>query len=166
MEKLNAEALRSVLNYDPVTGIFIWNRSRAENARSGQIAGTMNGQGYLRILVFKRQYQAHRLAWLHHYGKWPDGVIDHIDGNKANNAIANLRDCSRTQNQQNMRMQKHNRSGFKGVSRSSSKKNPWKATIGIAGKCKHLGNFPTAEAAHEAYVAAAHTHFGGYARSK
>lgn len=165
MKKLTATRLRGLFDYDPLTGLFFRRTYRSPNAKIGQQAGCVNPQGYVRISIDGQYYQGHRLAWLHYYGKWPTGVIDHKDGNRANNAINNLRDCTRRQNLQNMKTQKNNQCGMKGVSkRPNAKSNKWRANIRHNGKLIHLGNFETAEAAHEAYVQAAKRLFGEFAR--
>ena len=100
-EPLTAEMLRSLLSYDPETGEFRWRISRGR-VSVGDIAGSHpNRVGYLRIMLGDVEYRAHRLAWLYIYGKWPELVIDHIDRNKTNNRIANLRDVSHAENMRN-----------------------------------------------------------------
>lgn len=86
---LTVERLRELLDYDPETGVFRWKEPRRK-CRVGEVAGSLRKDGYVKIQVDGRFYQAHRLAWLCVYGVWPS-AIDHIDGNRANNAIANLR---------------------------------------------------------------------------
>lgn len=91
--------------------------------------------------------------------------IDHIDGNTANNAIANLREASNAQNCMNKPKPKSNTSGFKGV-RYHSRDRRWYAHIRLSGKQVHLGLFDTAEEAHAAYCEAAHRLHGEFARTK
>lgn len=162
---ITAERLLELFDYDPTSGHFRRKIYRSPNAKAGQQAGYINPQGYMRLIIDGIGYQGHRLAWLYHYGHWPAGVIDHKDGNRANNAIDNLRDCTRSQNLQNMKRQKNNKCGKKGVSqRPHAKTKTWRATIRHNGKLIHLGNFETKEAAHDAYVQAAKRLFGEYAR--
>lgn len=148
---LTAERLRELLHYDPETGVFTWKTKPGRRIRLGAQAGSA-AQGYLEIGVCGGRYRAHRLAWLYVYGVWPKHDIDHIDGNRANNAIANLRDVTRAVNIQNMRRPKPgNKSGYLGVAPCSSR---WSAQVHVAGKKRHLGVFDTPELAHAAYVEA------------
>lgn len=147
--------LKSALDYNPETGLFHWRVAVAKNVRAGSIAGSVDKQGGRLYIRFRRKdYLAYRLAWLLTYGNWPEGMIDHVDGNSLNNRIDNLRDVSRTVNGQNQRRaQSSNKTGLLGV---SWHKNGCKfvAQIQIDGKKKYLGLFTTAEAAHSSYLAA------------
>lgn len=140
--------------YDPDTGIF-WRR--------GKPAGCKTCYGYLKVWYFGQQPLAHRLAWFLTYGVWPQKQIDHIDGNRLNNAISNLRECDNTQNQQNSKARAHSKIGLKGVGRTRVGR--FGAVITINGKRTSLGTFATPEAAHAAYMAAAAKAFGEFARA-
>lgn len=96
---LNAEQLRKLLDYDPETGVFTF--SEAHYLRGKRAGCLRRVDGYRRIQVGGMLLTEHRLAWLHVYGHLPTKYIDHIDGNRANNAIANLREATNRQNQQN-----------------------------------------------------------------
>jgi hypothetical protein len=103
-------------------------------------------------------YQAHRLAWFYVYGVFPSGQIDHINRNKSDNRLVNLRDCSISENKQNSGLYKNNKSGFKGVFKKGKR---YEAGIRVNNKRIYLGKFGSAELAYEAYVSAAkklHTH--------
>src|SRR5882672_2364605 len=114
MTDITAAYLRTILHYDPKTGIFRW-RVRMSPARgAGEIAGAKSGN-YIRIGIKRRWYQAHRLAWLYVHGKWPLYWLDHANGDKLDNRLENLREATHSQNQMNSRRAKHNTSGFKGV---------------------------------------------------
>ena len=175
---LIAEHVRSILDYDPETGVFTWKtrpasmfrdgRKSAEHEASiwnakwaGSTAGTLQ-KGYCRISVHARRHSAHRLAWLLVHGEWPDGDVDHIDGNRLNNRIANLRLATRSQNLANARKSNRNTSGLKGVS-WNKKSQRWMAQICADNHRLYLGLFDTPEEAHAAYLAAAHEHFGTFA---
>ena len=140
---ITQKELHSLLHYDPLTGVFtrIKNRRRA---RIGDTAGSPDADGYLRISIKNISYKAHRLAWLYVYGEWPKGEIDHENTIKADNHIANLRDATTGQNQQN-------RPSAKGFRR---KRKRWGARITVDGVEKSLGGFATASEARAAYLAA------------
>jgi hypothetical protein len=115
------------------------------------------------ITLFRRNYPAHRLAWLYVHGKWPNGHLDHINRNPSHNVIANLREATAAENAYNRKTRRDNRVGLKGVSRT--KYGTFKAWIQVNKKPLYLGSYPTPEKAHAAYVAAAQKHFGEFARS-
>lgn len=99
--ELTVERLREVLDYSPESGQFIWLISSSPNCKPGQVAGTTTARGYRQIRVDGTTYLAHRLAWLHATGAWPQEHIDHINGITADNRLVNLRDVSRFVNAQN-----------------------------------------------------------------
>lgn len=165
---LSADHLRESLDYDPETGAFAWRRranmdARWNNRFAGTMAGTINAAGYVTITIDRVRYTGHRLAWLYVHGAWPPHQIDHINGDRADNRIANLRPATNTENARNATIGKNNTSGFKGVS-FHKKAGKWSASICVDRRTRHLGLFETPEAAHEAYVAAAELAFGQFAR--
>lgn len=125
-------------------------------------AGNIDKQGYFTIKIDQRRYLVHRLVWLWKFGRWPEHELDHINSNRSDNRIENLRECRHAENQRNMRRHRDNRTGFKGVSRASA--NRWHASIYVDGNGVSLGLFRTPEEAHAAYVAAAEKNFGAFAR--
>ena len=151
--ELTAEQLRSVLHYEPATGIFTWKVRTSTSVKVGDVAGCPSGNGYLQIRVCSRKYLAHRLAWLYTYGEWPKGQIDHINRNRSDNRIANLRDVSHKQNQQNKSKSSHNTSGCQGV-HWHKRDSKWEAKIKHNRKSIHLGLFTTLEEALSARKAA------------
>lgn len=151
---LTAEAVRARFNYDAATGIF----TRARPARhlpSGSVVTGTPSHGYIRIWIDGKQIAAHRLAWLHMTGIWPSGDIDHIDGDRANNAWENLRQVDRSTNLENIHGAKsHNRStGLLGAYHSPTP-GRFVSRIQVKGKSKSLGSFGSAEEAHAAYLVA------------
>ena len=159
MSKLTAERLREVLSYIPESGIFYWLKTE-KRVKAGDVAGSYT-QGYLNIQVDGVLYRAHRLAWLYVNGDWPEKGIDHINGVSTDNRIANLRDANQSQNTANSRRSINCKSGFKGVTAYRSR---WVASIGKAGRKKHIGVFDTPEEAHAAYLSAATKIHGEFAR--
>jgi len=146
---LTQDYLKSLLNYDPDTGEFTWLVDRV-HAKAGERAGLVKHDGYVRIRINNRAHSAHRLAWLYEYGVFPKNGIDHINGDRADNRISNLRAANQAENMQNLAMYKSNKSGFMGVYFHKRNKK-YQATIKAYGKQKHLGYFDTAESAFEAY---------------
>lgn len=161
---LTAERVKQLLDYDPATGSFTWRENRGGTARRGGRAGSINVLGYVDIGVSGRRCLGHRLAWLYVHGAWPPHEIDHINGNPADNRIANLRLATRTQNVRNTRRRHDNSSGVKGVY-WIARCGKWRADIRVAGKGKHLGYFNRIEDAAAAYERAAAKHFGEFART-
>jgi hypothetical protein len=160
---ITAEKLRARLDYDPATGLFTWRENQRRH--SGKLAGTIGVRGYIQIMLDKRQYRAHRLAWLHVHGAWPATALDHINGIHDDNRIKNLRLATPSQNGANRVINGRSTSGFKGVSFQKDR-SKWRAQIRVNWKPLYLGLFETAEDAHAAYLAAAKLHFGEYARAK
>lgn len=151
---LTAEALRTVLHYDPVAGQFTRLVRTANKHQVGEPVGLGTiTKGYHFARLGPNVYALHRLAWLYVHGAWPTHEIDHINGDRADNRIANLRVVSRAQNSQNQRAA-HSRnlsSGLLGVGRH---KNRWAARILFNGCRKRLGMYDTPEQAHAAYLEA------------
>ena len=96
-DELTREFLVSLLHYDELTGVFTW-RSNRPKVRAGDVAGTRSSHDYWQISIRDKVYSAHRLAWFYVHGTWPSRVIDHIDGDRMNNRIDNLRDVSTKEN--------------------------------------------------------------------
>lgn len=150
---LTAARLRELLDYDPANGQLRWRVNR-KRAQAGAIAGTARQDGYRYIGIDGSHYSAHRLAWLHIHGSWPRNQIDHMDGDRANNRLANLRDVERDINAQNQRSARsRSSSGVLGCHQPSGSAK-WAAQIKVAGKISHLGMFDSLELARQAYVAA------------
>jgi HNH endonuclease/AP2 domain len=136
----------------------------SRSVQADDVAGLLDGDGYRRITIKGRIYQAHQLAWLYMTGKWCSRVIDHRDGDPSNNRWANLRRATISQNNANRRIHRNNKCGFKGVVRNHIGR--WCAAIYKDGRRYHLGSFATPEEAHAAYVAAARKLFGEFARTE
>lgn len=149
-----ADIVRRIFWYDEFTGNLIYRQRIARNVHPGLIAGRINVNGYRDICVDERSYRAHRIIWLYKTGRWPAGVIDHIDGDRLNNRWCNLRDVSPAINVQNQRRaSKRSSTGFLGVYYHERSRG-FIARIFINGIRHQLGVFRTKEAAHDAYVLA------------
>jgi HNH endonuclease len=160
----SADYLHACFTYDPVTGELHWKRRPREhfptergwrtfNATfAGQIAGTVSVYGYYSIGINGSRYYAQRIIWKLTTGEDPLNTVDHKDGNRINNRWANLRPATKLEQNYNAGRRKDNTSGGRGVHKH---KGWWRARISINGVRHHLGLFETAEAAAEAYEAAA-----------
>ena len=153
---LSAQRLRELVHYSPESGLFTRRVKSSSRTYPGKPAGSPNTAGYLQLRVDGVRYLAHRLAWLYVHGEWPNQVIDHIDGNPANNRIANLRDVSISVNLQNQRAaQGRTKSGMLGVHIQNNRgKIRYLAQIVLDGKLRHVGSFDTASEAYGAYLTA------------
>jgi hypothetical protein len=157
-QDLTAARLRELLSYDPDTGQFIWLVKRGK-ARLGMSAGTNHVRGYRCIFIQGKNYLAHRLAWLWVHGAWPDQQIDHINGDRLDNRMANLRQVTNAINSQNRRRaNKNNSSGRLGVSQNA---NGFLSLIRIDGNLIRIGLYETADEAHAAYLQAKRQHHAG-----
>lgn len=149
---LTAARLRELLHYNPNTGVFTWRVSRKGVQCVGAVAGDKTWNGYWRIGVEQRRYMAGVLAFLYMTGEFPAGDVDHRDGERTNNRWSNLRVVPRSVNNQNQRKaQRHNKSGYLGVSPNRKR---WAASIVVNGAKTHLGTYDTPEDAHAVYVEA------------
>jgi hypothetical protein len=151
---MNIDILRTTFTYDPSTGIFY---------REGCECGGMTGNGYRYLTLKRKRVLAHRAAFAIVLGRWPENEVDYINGLRADNRWANLREASHRENIRNRKRNMNNRSGFKGVSlhRETGK---WRARIKIDGVYASLGLHDSAAAAHKAYCIAAMKHYGAFAR--
>lgn len=137
--ELTQEILKSLLTYNPDTGLFFWKR-KLRNSNTTKPAGSATEKNYIKISVFNKKYFAHRLAWLYVYGEWPPVFIDHINHNTLDNRICNLRSVSKQENSKNRFIPSNNKSGHMGVIWHKDT-NKWCAQIVISKKHIHLGLF-------------------------
>lgn len=138
---LTFEDVDEILTCDNEDCVCYWKKNVSSRGRAGDVAGCKHSAGYISIKVNGRAYLAHRIVWLLKNGEWPAGQIDHIDGDRSNSRIENLRDTDSRGNNRNGALRSTNTSGTCGVSWHSRAKK-WQAYISDNnGKWKHLGFF-------------------------
>lgn len=157
--KLNAPEdiaeLGEFLRYEPETGHLYWLKRPGRftsKAKPGQVAGAKNAGGYMVINFRRRMFYCHRIAWALVHGTWPVSQIDHIDGDKANNRIANLRLCNHRQNACNS-VKRPGASGTVGVTQVKQT-GRWKAQVSENGKHRFIGTYASKHEAAAAYWSA------------
>ncbi len=141
---ITQKQIKELIHYDKDSGVFTWKVDRQNIAKKGMVAGSSASDNYLVLTLFNKQYKAHRIAWMYEYGHFPKDNIDHINGNKKDNRIINLRDVTSLINHKNMSIDKRNKSGKTGVTwHKLSKK--WIANISVDKRLVHLGYFENIE---------------------
>lgn len=149
---MTQDELKSRLFYNPETGEFTWLNNplaplRWNNRYPGKKAGALMTIGYILIRINKKPFLAHRLAFLYFYGFMPEEV-DHVDGNRSNNKISNLRAANRSINMKNLCRNTANKSGTTGVRWDDGRKK-WAAYIQVNGKSVAPKRFKTRKEAEE-----------------
>jgi hypothetical protein len=151
---ITQKELKARLDYDPCTGFFYWRTTIMRTDLLGKKAGCLHPvQGYIEIGIGNRLYKAHRLVWLYIHGYFPKKDIDHINRDRADNRLANLREVPRYQNAQNQTLRKTSKTGFMGVS-FNTQKQKYIAQITVNKKKKYLGQYDCPKEAHQAYCEA------------
>lgn len=158
----SAARLKELFYYNPSTGLFTRLTTRG-GQRAGSIAGSIDADGYRKIVVDGVLHRASHLAWLYVNGEYVK-MIDHWDRNRANDRIKNLRPSTKGQNNVNSIKPVNNKSGFKGVS-WHARASKWQAIISVNNKSIYLGLFAKRTDASNAYLAAARYHFGEFAHA-
>lgn len=164
---LSLDLANKLLSYNPESGEFIWlvNAGKSGHIKAGSVAGGIDSaNGYRRIQINGKPYRAHRLAWFFATGKFPSEFLDHINGIKSDNRIANLREATSDQNNRNVGLRKVNTSGVVGVYKCANSRH-WYAQIKVNGKNKHLGYFEIKEDAIKARKTAEDVYHGEFSQS-
>ena len=151
--------VRDYIAYDAATGKFHWTKTKGCRS-AGDEAGCVNNRGYVVVSFGRQKLFGHRLAWFLMTGSQPPALIDHKDGDPANNVWVNLRAADKSQNGANRKAQRPIGKGI--LARPDGR---FAAQICVRGRHKHLGTFATIEAASAAYEAAAREGFGEFARA-
>jgi hypothetical protein len=146
---ITQKEIKKFLSYHENTGIFISKVNRGYSLKEGDGLGILRKDGYISIMIDRKSYKSHRLAWLYVTGEYPKNTIDHKNRKKSDNKFENLRDITHKKNCQNRGKRKDNKSGVTGVYRNA-KRNNWVCGIRIDGKYYHLGSFKNFDSAVEA----------------
>ena len=154
---MDATTVRELLHYDPETGVFTWLKRIAQRQYVGDVAGCLKSNGYVQIKYRRKNYPAHRLAWLWMTGEWPKDEVDHRDRNRANNRWLNLRAATRKQNQENRTPRKDSTSGVTGVL-WSNRDQAWRVTIHVDGRKRHIATRKSLDEAVAIRAAASRKH--------
>lgn len=159
---LTADDVRELFDYDPVSGAFRWRSARRRpNLPADLTAGTRHSEGYRRVSVKGRLYYVHRLIWAYVHDRWPAEDIDHLNGDRSDNRLCNLREASRSLNNENIRTARsHSTSGMLGAHRTPWGR--WASSIRVRGRILYLGCYDTANEAHQAYLSAKIKFHEGY----
>lgn len=142
---LSQTRLKELLTYDKDTGVFTWRRRRGGKAAVGRCAGARDFYGYVVIRLDGVLYKAHRLAWFYSHGVWPEENIDHINRDKSDNRLKNLRLAGQSLNMHNAN-RRAGSSGVVGVTWDAQRRK-WHARIKIDYVNKFLGRFDKKDAA-------------------
>lgn len=165
----NADTIRQLLDYDPATGALTWRPrtpdmfvARGQRPQltcannwnaifAGKPIGQAGQKGYLVLRLNHVAHLAHRIAFVHYHGRWPAEQIDHINGNRADNRIENLREVSNIENSHNTGIRANNSTGIVGVQyHKRNGKRPWVAGIKVNYQQVYLGSFASQQDAIDA----------------
>ena len=159
-DKLTQDLLHELFEYRD--GVLYWKVAKSNSIKVGDAAGGLKGRGYISVKINNKFYLNHRVIFLMHHGYLPQ-FLDHIDGNRTNNRIENLRPATIAENCRNSRIGKNNTSGVKGVNWDNYVKK-WRARIFVDGKTVMEKYFKTIEEAAEAVRKAREELHGEFAR--
>lgn len=162
--EVTQELVTKHFHYCPDSGVLIWKLPLSRAVKPGQIAGKTQSNGYRQVNFLGGWYLAHRLIWLYCHGHWPKEYLDHINMDKTDNRLVNLREASAAENNWNRDYTGPRGKGLLGVSKSGRPNKPWRSQIGMRGKKICLGNFETQEQAHQAYTTYVEQNRGEFGR--
>jgi len=146
---ITQKELKGLFDYDKDTGLFTRKVKTSNKCKIGSVAGSLCKNGYVYICINFKKYLAHRLAWVYEYGEVPK-IIDHVNRNKLDNRICNLRNTTSQINNLNTKIHVTNKTGYKGVS-FIKRDNKYYASISVNNKTKNLGMYDSPEKAALAY---------------
>ena len=155
--------LKLLFRYDPFTGKLFWLVNKRGHHLIGREAGSLKRNGYISISIDGKRHQAHRIIWAMAHGKMPQQCIDHINGDKADNRLENLRSATVAENTRNAGKPATNSSGYKGVYFEKGR-GKWRAKISVMNRDIHIGYFGSCEDAVAAYQEKSVLLHGAFAR--
>lgn len=161
---MDVSELKKLLRYDPQSGSLFWD-AKGRGRIKKKPAGSKLSTGYIGVVIGPKRYLAHRLCWALFYGKWPSDQIDHINGDKTDNRIANLREATNLQNGRNLKISSRNTSGVSGV-HFDAWAGRWRAAIKVNGKSINLGRWSDKDDAIRARKEAEIRYFGEWIRDR
>lgn len=156
---LTYDRARELFEYDPETGNLLRKVRYGRPCTPPKPMRTLDKRGYFQVNIKGEVLKVHRVVWLLAYGSFPNGYLDHINGDKTDNRLSNLRVVSHRENIRNSKARSNSTTGLKGVRRTANP-NRWRAGVKVADRHIHLGYFDTPEEAHLAYCKAASKYFG------
>lgn len=160
------EVLRQLLRYEPETGKLFWKITLSNRKPKGTEAFAGRGShGYRHGGIYGGKYLAHRVIWAMEHGAWPKFTVDHVNGNKEDNRLCNLREATWSENNCNTGPRRRNKTGMKGVC-FDTRKGKFLAQVAIQRRNYHIGYFNTAESAHAAYCIKASSLHGKFYRAE
>ena len=148
--------------FDYKDGQLIWKVNKGGKAKVGTIAGNRINFQYIQVVVDRKTYYLHRLIFIYHHGHCPV-ILDHVDGDQANNRIENLREATSSQNQMNARINKNNSTGMKNV-QWNLEANKYRVELAVNGKNKFIGYYNDPELAELVAIEARDKYHGRFAR--
>jgi hypothetical protein len=160
---LTLERVKDVVDYQSISGEFVWKISPTSSVAVGSRAGSVHSSGYKIITIDGTRVRAHRLAWFYNHGVWPSNGMDHINGQKLDNRLENLRDSTASVSSFNRGRPSNNTSGIVGV-RWDKRGKKWRASITIKHKDVYLGAYDNVRDAQAARAKAERKYFPGIKR--
>ena len=150
---ISQERVKKLFNYNPLTGDLIRLETVCSRGKKGTIVGYLNNLGYLETRVDGKLYRNHRLIWLWVYGYLPENCIDHINRDRLDNRLINLREVSQSCNLRNTPNRADNLSGVKGVYWDTNR-SKWHSMIRLNSKSYSIGRYKSFDDAVAARLAA------------
>lgn len=160
--QMTQERLRELVHYNPETGLLYRKKITGGSVKVGDVVGAPHSEGYIQCRVDNVKDYAHRFIWLYVYGYWPKGTIDHINRNRADNRLCNIREATYTENNHNKSISKNNTSGHPGVY-WSERDGKHRVQITIQRKNIYIGSFKCKEEAIAARKAAEAKYYSTFA---
>lgn len=159
---MTQQRLRELVRYDPDTGVLYREKVTGGKVKVGDVVGSSHSEGYIECCIGTVKDYAHRFIWLYVYGHWPRGTIDHINRNRSDNRLCNLREATYTENNHNKSISKNNTSGCPGVY-WSERDGKHRVQITIQRKNIYIGSFKCKEEAIAARKAAESKYYSTFA---